>query len=103
MCVSASALSNMRVQRTYLSCVRESADVIVLMMIMMMVFIYLPRWKKVDRGLNERSVRGRREQSASQEERGSGEDGVWGRGVNSSLCGEREKRESLLWYVYMSM
>ena len=93
----------MRVQRTYLSCARESTDVIVLMMIMMMVFIYLPRWKKVDRGLNECSVRGRREQSASQEERGSGEDGEWGRGVNSSLCGEREKRESLLWYVYMSM
>lgn len=31
-------------------CVHESADVIVLMMIMMMVFIHLQRWKKVDVG-----------------------------------------------------
>lgn len=34
---------------------------------------------------------------------GAKEEGNWGRGVNSSLCGEQEKRESLLWYVYMSM
>lgn len=32
----------------------------------------------------------------SQEERGSVEDGEWGRGVNSSLCWEREKREALM-------
>lgn len=32
----------------------------------------------------------------SQEERGSVEDGAWGRGVNSSLCWEREKREALV-------
>lgn len=59
--------------------------------------------EKGRRGLNECSVRRSRERRASQEERGSAEDGEWGRGVNTSLCGEREKRESLLWYVYMSM
>lgn len=53
-------------------------------------------------GLNECSVRGCRERSASQEERGSEEEGEWGIGVNSSLCGDWEKRESLLWYVYLS-
>lgn len=52
-----------------LFCVHASADVTVLMMIMMMVFIYQPRWKKVDCGLNECSVSGCREPRASQEER----------------------------------
>lgn len=54
-------------------------------------------------GLNECSVRGCGEGSSGQEERGSEEDGEGGRGVNSTLCGEWEKRVSLLWYVYMSM
>lgn len=36
------------------------------------------------------------ERSTSQEERGRVEDGEWGRGVNSSLFREQEKRESTL-------
>lgn len=47
-------------------------------------------------GLNECSVGRCREPCASQEERGSMEDGEWGKGVNSSLCWEREKREPLV-------
>ena len=46
--------------------------------------------------LNECSVRGCRKRSMSQEERGSEKEGRWGRGVNSSLCGEWEKREKPL-------
>lgn len=59
--------------------------------------------EKGRRGLNECSVKGCGEGTSSQEERGSEDDGEWGRGVNGGLCGEGEKRESLLWYVYMSM
>lgn len=33
---------------TYLSCESLRADVMVLMMIMMMVFVYLQKWKKVE-------------------------------------------------------
>lgn len=78
------------------NCMQESADVIVLMIITMMVFIYVYGVEKGRQQLNECSVRLCGEQSTSQEGRGRVEDGEWGRGVNSSLFGEREKRESLL-------
>lgn len=84
---------------------------LVLTIIMVMVFIYdyiilnenLHRrclfmcmgWKKVDSSWMN-AVRRCSERSTSQEESGRVEDGDWGRGVNSSLFGEREKRESRL-------
>lgn len=46
--------------------------------------------------MNECSVGRCRELSVSQEERESMGDGEWGKGVNSSLCWEREKREALV-------
>lgn len=84
-------------------CVHKTAHVMVLMMITMMVFIYLRRWKKGRWRLNGCSVRSSREPSPRQEERGSEKDGERGRRVNSPLCKEREKRENLLWCVYMSV
>lgn len=78
----------------------ERADVIMLMIIIVVVFIYPQRWKKGRQRLNECSVGRCRERDMSQEE--STEDGgLVVVVVNSPLCGG-EKRESLLWYVYMS-
>lgn len=73
-------------------CLHESADVTVLMMIMMMVFIYLRRWKKVDGGWMsavsravERGPRARKREGARM--MGSGEEG-W-----MVVCVGREKKE----------
>lgn len=99
MCLRASQVSTPRPPR-FMCVIHESADLTMLMIIMMAVFIYLQVSKKkkenAQAGLNECSVGRCREPNVSQEERGSVEDGEWGRGVNSSLCWEREKREALV-------